>query len=192
MPRWLARLILFLSRWKIDPQIRKVNHRCVIIGVPHTSNFDFFIAIAVFRALEIPVRFTIKKEWMVFPVGGWLKKLGAIPIDRAPNTHGSRGHGYVDSMVSLLKADPKLVILITPEGTRAKRTEWKTGFYHVAAAANVPIGLGYLDYKNRIGGVGAWLSPSGNMDADMRKIMDFYRNAHPRHPENFSLDLRYS
>lgn len=192
MPKWFARLVLFLSGWKIDTQIRQVNHRCVILGVPHTSNFDFLIAMAVFRTLEIPVRFTIKKEWMIFPFRGWLKKLGAIPIDRTPLAPGSPRRGYVESMVALLSADPRLVILITPEGTRARRTEWKTGFYHVASSAGVPIGLGYLDYKNKIGGVGGWIMPSGNMDSDMRKVMDFYRDAHPRYPERFSLDLRYS
>ena len=81
--------------------------------------------------------------------------------------------------------------MITPEGTRARRTQWKTGFYYAALKAGVPICLGYLDYAKKEAGVGPALYPTGNLEADMRKIMDFYRNIKGKYPELFSLDERF-
>ncbi len=81
--------------------------------------------------------------------------------------------------------------MVTPEGTRKKVTKWKTGFYHVAVGAKVPIALGYLDYKNKIAGVGKIVYPTGDIQKDMQEITDFYRPIAPKHPELFSVDLDY-
>ena len=82
-------------------------------------------------------------------------------------------------------------MMVTPEGTRARREHWKSGFYHIAIAANVPIALSYLDYKKKTAGVGKILYPSGNIEQDMREIMQFYADVSPKYPELFSLDTRY-
>jgi 1-acyl-sn-glycerol-3-phosphate acyltransferase len=96
------------------------------------------------------------------------------------------------AMINLFDDDKDLVVLVTPEGTRSLRTKWKTGFYHVAVGANVPIGLGYLDYKNKKAGVGKLVYPSGDMHKDMKEIMDFYKNIPAKHPELFSIDTDYA
>jgi 1-acyl-sn-glycerol-3-phosphate acyltransferase len=82
-------------------------------------------------------------------------------------------------------------MLITPEGTRSLRTQWKTGFYHIAVAANVPIALGYCDYAKKEAGVAKLVYPSGDMKKDMREIMAFYKHIVPKNPANFSIDVNY-
>ena len=97
----------------------------------------------------------------------------------------------VDAIADLFDKYDKIAVVVTPEGTRALRTEWKTGFYYIAVKAKVPIALGYLDYKNKIAGVGKLVYPSGDMDKDLKEIMAFYKTIPPKHPEKFSVDLRY-
>jgi hypothetical protein len=94
-------------------------------------------------------------------------------------------------MIELFSQNKELAVMVTPEGTRSLRTKWKTGFYHVAVGAKVPIALGYLDYKNKEAGVGKIIWPSGDMAKDMREIMAFYQNIQGKHPEKFSIDLDY-
>ena len=90
-----------------------------------------------------------------------------------------------------VKEHPKLVMLVTPEATRAKREQWKTGFYHVAVNAGVPIALAYMDYAKKKTGVGKIVYPSGDMQKDMTEIMQFYAQIHAKFPEDFSVDQRY-
>jgi 1-acyl-sn-glycerol-3-phosphate acyltransferase len=97
----------------------------------------------------------------------------------------------VQAMADLFKTHPRLVMLVTPEGTRSLQTEWKSGFYHVAVTAGVPIALAYLDYTKKEAGVGKIVYPSGDIAKDMKEIMDFYQNIQGKHPENFSVDQRY-
>lgn len=82
-------------------------------------------------------------------------------------------------------------MLVTPEGSRSRRNEWKTGFYWVAMNAKVPIALGFLDYKKKIAGVGKMIYPQGNLEKDMKDIMAFYKTVTPRYPEKFSTDKNY-
>lgn len=184
--------IIFFSGWKVVwKDLRPVPEKCVVVAAPHTSNFDFVIARAAFEVLGIPVRFTIKKEWMGFPQGWLLGSLGAIAIDREPKNASGRVSN-VEAMAALFSANEKLAILVTPEGTRSLRTEWKTGFYFVAKSAGVPLVLGYLDYKKKEAGIGKILFPGDDMEADMREIMAFYAGVSARFPEKFATDLRYS
>jgi 1-acyl-sn-glycerol-3-phosphate acyltransferase len=173
---------------KSDPdEIRKY----VIVAAPHTSNWDFFLGMGALDVMKLPARFTIKKEWMFFPVGTFLRYLGAIFIDRSA-TRGMHHSSMVDVMVDILNTTTEdLAIVITPEATRSKRDKWRTGFYHVAKKAHVPILLGFIDYKNRECGVKEIVMPSDDMEADMRKIMAFYQSVNPRHVELFSIDKRY-
>ena len=166
--------------------------RSVIIASPHTSNWDFIFSRATFSLLDIPVRFTVKKEWLRFPFGGLMTAMGAIAIDRSPKTPGAERPSQTEAMITLFEQNKELAIMITPEGTRALRTKWKTGFYHLAVGAKVPIGLGYLDYKNKVAGVARLMYPSGDMEKDMKEIMAFYKNIQGKHPEKFSVDLDYA
>jgi 1-acyl-sn-glycerol-3-phosphate acyltransferase len=184
-------LILKMGGWKLDENFRNYNGSCVMLGVPHTSNWDAVYALAAFNAIGIPVKFTIKKEWLKFPLRKLWLSMGAIPIDRSPKLAGQERLSMTEAMINLFKEKQALVVLVTPEGTRSRREEWKTGFYHVAAGAGVPIGLGYLDYKNRIAGVSKFVTPSGDMAKDMHEIMDFYSKIQGKNPDNFSVDKRY-
>jgi 1-acyl-sn-glycerol-3-phosphate acyltransferase len=183
--------IIWVFGWKVDQQLKADFRRCVMIAAPHTSNWDFVIARAAFEVMEIPVRFTIKKEWTEGVLGWLLRSLGAIPIDRNPKNAREKGISYVDAMTQLFGQYHDLAVLITPEGTRSKQEEWKTGFYHVAKKAGVPIALGYLDFKTKTAGIGKVLFPGDDLEADMKSIMAFYQNIAPKYPENFSIDKRF-
>ena len=191
MLKAIAKLIFWLYGWKVDSNVPKEAWRCVMIAAPHTTNWDFVFARAAFEILGLPVRATVKKEFIRFPLKSLMLWLGAIPIDRSPKKPGEQRRSLTEAMVNLFEGKDHLAVMVTPEGTRSLRKEWKTGFYYVAKGAKVPIGLGYLDYKNKVAGVGGMIHPSGNMEADMQKIMAFYRNIPGKFPEKFSLDLRY-
>ncbi len=164
--------------------------KCIIIAAPHTSNWDFWYTMAAFAIYRLKIRFTVKKEWMRFPFSLIMKPLGGIAIDRTPRTKDSERPSFVDSMVELFDQNEELIIVITPEGTRSKRTKWKTGFYHVALGAGVPICLGYVDYAKKKAGIGKVIMPS-DYQSDMHAIMQFYKNVHPKFPENFSVDTDF-
>ena len=188
----LSRFIFFLFGWTLDDKLKADFTRCVMIAAPHTSNWDFVFARAAFFLLGIPIRYTVKDSWTKFPMSLLMNPLGAIGIDRSPRKPGEQRRSMTDAMIDLFKEKKELVVMVTPEGTRSKRTKWKTGFYYVAAGANVPIALGYLDYKNKVAGVGKIIYPSGDMNKDLREIMQFYKDIPPKHPEKFSIDMEYA
>ena len=159
--------------------------KAVMIAAPHTSYWDFLYARGAFFIMGIPVKITIKKEVVNAPVFGWFaRQLGAIAIDRKPKAGNLRQKlSMVDAMVSLLDNSDQLIMMVTPEGTRKYVKRWKTGFYRVAENAKVPIILGYLDYKNKIAGIGPVKWPTGDYDKDLKEIMDFYRDKQGKYPE---------
>lgn len=189
--RFISSLILKILGWHVASEASRIPSRCVMTAAPHTSNWDFIIARAAFFVMGIPVKFTIKKEWMRFPFNLILKPLGAIPIDRKPREKGSPRLSYTEAMVRLLKESDQLVVMVTPEGTRKAASQWKTGFYYTALGAGVPIVLGYLDYGKKEAGTGPVICPTGNVEEDMRAIMKFYAGIQPRHPDKFQPDARY-
>ncbi|MFT4970780.1 MAG: 1-acyl-sn-glycerol-3-phosphate acyltransferase [Chitinophagales bacterium] len=187
----LARLFMFLMGWKVNNNVPEGADRCVMIASPHTSNWDFPIAKSAYSMLKIPLRFTIKDSWFRFPFNLLFGRMGGIPINRRPRKEGEERPSTVQAMAELFKKHDRISVMVTPEGTRSYREEWKSGFYHVATMAKVPIALGYLDYKNKVAGVGKIIHPSGDMAADMKIIMEFYKDITPEHPEKFSIDKRY-
>ena len=187
----LFHALFWIKGWKINPIVPEGCDHCVMIAAPHTSNWDLVLAIAAFRELKIPLRFTIKKEWLRFPFKTLFEGLGAVAIDRSPKIKDQIRPSLVDEMASILSRQERVALLVTPEGTRKFNDHWKTGFYYVALKAKVPIGLGYLDYKKKIAGVGKMIYPSGDVERDMQVIMEFYHNITPCFPEKFSVDIRY-
>jgi 1-acyl-sn-glycerol-3-phosphate acyltransferase len=177
--------------WILDTSLQKNFKKAVLIAAPHTSNWDFVFAMAAFSMMGINVRFTIKKEWIKFPFKSFMESLGAIGIDRSAPKLGHAKRSTVDAMTELFNEHEELVVAVTPEGTRKINKHWKTGFYHVALNANVPILFGYLDYEKKIAGITGYIHPTGDMEADMKVIMDFYKNVKGKFPENFSPDVRY-
>ncbi len=191
MSKTLASRLLALSGWRIAPDYPAETERCVMIAAPHTSNWDIWYARLGFFVMGIPVRFTIKKEWMRFPFNLALGPLGGLGIDRSPRKADGSRPSYTEQMIELFEKHERLAVMVTPEGTRSKRSTWKTGFYYVALGAKVPICLGYLDYANKIAGVGPAIHPTGDIQADMHRILEFYSHIQGKHPEKFALDERY-
>jgi len=186
----LCKLTFRLTGWKTDghrpPQLKK----CIILAAPHTSNWDFWYSMATFAIYRLRIRFTVKKEWVKFPFGLLMKPLGAIAIDRQPRGSQNERPSFIDALTDLFNANDELIILITPEGTRGRTEKWKTGFYHIARAAKVPVLLGYVDYKKKLTGITGPIYLS-DYKTDMKKIMDFYQTIAPKFPEKFLTDISF-
>lgn len=193
MMYFLSSLFMKIMGWKMN--LHGLNpkefNRAVMLAVPHTSNWDLPIARAAFFLMGVPVRYTVKKEWMKFPAVLLAGPLGGIAIDRSPRKEGEERLSMTEAMIDLFEKHRELVVLVTPEGTRSYNDKWKTGFYYVALGAKVPIALGYLDYAKKEAGVGMVFTPSGNKEEDMQRIMDFYRDKTGKFPENFSTDKTF-
>lgn len=191
LPKLLARSTFAFTGWKFNNQMPTHVKQCVMIAAPHTSNWDALYTRTAFVLMGIPVKITIKDSYMRFPYGPVIRYLGGIGINRRPKKEGEERPSMVQLMADLFKEHDELVMLVTPEGTRSLRTKWKTGFYHIAVAANVPIALAYLDYEKKEAGVAKVLYPSGDMKKDMHEIMAFYKHIVPKHPQKFSIDQDY-
>ncbi|KKW80083.1 MULTISPECIES: 1-acyl-sn-glycerol-3-phosphate acyltransferase [Acinetobacter] len=187
----LAEKSLNLMGWELDNHWDLNVDQCVMIAAPHTSNWDALYARLALKALGVNVRLTIKDSYMKFPFGPFVRAMGGIGIDRSVKQEGQARPSMVQLMSDLFKTHPKLVMLVTPEGTRAKQEQWKTGFYHVATTAGVPIALAYMDYAKKKTGVGKIVYPTGDYEKDMVEIMSFYAEINAKFPEKFSVDQRY-
>ena len=183
---------LELMGWQIDNHWDLNIDQCVMIAAPHTSNWDALYARLALKALGVNVRITIKDSYMKFPFGPFVRAMGGIGIDRRPKAVGEERPSMVQLMTDLFKTHPKLVMLVTPEGTRSKQEKWKTGFYHVAINAGVPIALAYMDYEKKKTGIGKIIYPTGDYQKDMAEIMEFYGQINPKYPELFSVDTRFT
>lgn len=177
----LSKLILKLAGWKIASNFHDEIKRCVLVVAPHTSNWDFIVGRLVFNVLKLNVHFLIKKEAFVFPLGYFLKKWGGIPVER------SKKSNLVKQVAKQFEGKQEMVVVITPEGTRSPVKNWKKGFYHIAAQANVPIVLGYLDYKKKEVGLGTIIYPGNHFEDHAAEIKAFYADKTAKHPENFNL-----
>ena len=182
MFRLFAKTFLKIMGWKVATGFPSHIKKGVIVAAPHTSNWDLIFARVALYILKVPVKFTIKKEWLKTPAGPVLKYLGAIPIDRSPRKNEKR-ISKVEEMTEFLRNNDELFIIVTPEGTRSYNDKWRTGFYYVALNANVPFLLGYLDYKKKHAGVGPVIYPTGDIEADINVIKNFYKKITPKYPD---------
>lgn len=194
MLKIISRLILLAKGWTYNVEILKPIDKCVLIVAPHTSAWDMAIGKAIFVLAKIPAKIAVKKEAFFWPLNWLLRYLGAIPIDRTPKDGSKQRISLVDAMANSIKKEKKICMVITPEGSRGKRKQWKTGFYHIAVKANVPIALGYLDFDVKEGIVDKIFYPTGDMDKDMREIMDFYKDKTHlgKYPNRCVTDERWS
>ena len=144
------------------------NPKYVLIGAPHTSNWDFPLMLMVVLELRLQLFWMGKHTLFPFPFSGFVKWLGGIPINR------TKSQNVVYEIVDQFKNNDNFVVLVPPEGTRRKVSKWKTGFYHIANNAKVPILMGYVDAENKEAGFADFFYPTGDLENDMKEIRGFY------------------
>jgi 1-acyl-sn-glycerol-3-phosphate acyltransferase len=176
--RWISRLILGALGWRIEGRPPTMS-KYVLIAAPHTSNWDFPLTLMVCFSLEIKVYWMGKASLFPPILGCFPRWLGGIAVDR------SRQGNLVQSTVDAFNQSAELIVIVPPEGTRAKVTQWKTGFYHIAQGAGVPIALGFMDYAKKLAGIETLFHPSGDIGIDLPKIQAFYSGISGKNPQQF-------
>ena len=177
MKKWLAIQILRLLGWKIEGNRPQMQH-CVLIAAPHTSNWDFPMMLLFTTAFELKIRWMAKHSLFTPPLGFIMRALGGVPIIR------HRKNNMVTSMIEQFKKQDQLILVVPAEGTRSRAEHWKSGFYHIAHGAGVPVLLSYLDYSKKRGGFGPEVPTSGDIDADMEILRAFYAPMHGKFPNH--------
>lgn len=171
----LAKLLFRLTGWKTEGVIHQPA-RFVIIAAPHTSNWDAFIMLTAAYIFRVKLRWFIKEAAFFFPLGSLIRLFGGIPIDR-------RGrNNVVVQAVEQFQQSERLILAVPPEATRKHSLSWKTGFYHIARGAGVPIVLGYVDYRRKVAGLGPAFTPTGDIVADFKVFEAFYAGVTPKYP----------
>jgi 1-acyl-sn-glycerol-3-phosphate acyltransferase len=181
MKQKFAKFILKLFGWKVIIKLPPDGKKFVVMMAPHTSNWDFLIGWLGYMSIGVDAKHLVKKEAFVFPLGRILKAMGGLPVDRQSSNN------VVIQVGEMFKKSDSLFITITPEGSRSLRPTWKRGFYYIAEFAKVPIAFGFLDYKRKEGGIGGTLVPTGDYEADLKKIEAFYMDKGAKYPEKFNL-----
>jgi 1-acyl-sn-glycerol-3-phosphate acyltransferase len=175
MKKRFARWLLRITGWQLEG-VRPELDRYVLIAAPHTSNWDFPLMLAFAAAFDIKVTWMAKHSLFFPPMGWFLNAMGGMPIIRHENRN------VVDAMVASFKSASPLVLLVPAEGTREYTQYWKSGFYHIARQANVPIVPSFLDFSRKRGGFGPALELCGDMQTDMQYFRDFYTGMKGKFP----------
>jgi 1-acyl-sn-glycerol-3-phosphate acyltransferase len=164
----LCRRTFLACGWRVAGELPNVP-KLVAIAAPHSTNWDVVWGLLFIIGLRLQIRFIGKREAFVWPIGPLLRSFGGIPIDR------SAAHGVVDEMARQFATHDRLWFALAPEGTRKKVHKWKSGFWHIARAAGVPILPAYFHYPEKTIGFGPLIYPSDDLAADMAKIREFYK-----------------
>ncbi len=177
--RLISKFILKLLGWKTTKDM-PVEDKCIILAAPHTSMFDFLFGWLFYKSIGGKPFVMVKQELFFFPLGILIRWMGGIPVDRKP------GNRMIEKMAQEFKNRKQLHLAIAPEGTRSKVKQWKKGFLLIARRAEVPVYLGYADYKKKEVGIKGVFIPSDNSEEDIRNIRLQYKGITPRHPEKFA------
>ena len=164
---YFAKIMMRLAGWRVEGTLPDLP-KFVLIGAPHTSNWDFVLFLGVIFSLRANVRFMGKAELFRAPIGWFFRFCGGIPVDRKKST------GLVEQMVKACNESEKFILTIAPEGTRHHVTEWKRGFYHIAKSAGIPIVMAVVDGKHKTVHVGQVFQLTEDMEADMKSIQGFF------------------
>ena len=176
-------ILVNLLGWKITgvfPDVKK----SIIIFAPHTSYWDGFYGKLYFMNTKTNYKFLSKKEFFKFPMKYFFKAFGSIPV--------FENKEYVNQTAELFNNNKELHIILSPEGQLAKTRHWRKGFYYIAEKANVPIVVGYLDYKKKELGIKGVFTETNNVNTTMTEVSKMYKDVNARNPENFTTDKRFS
>ncbi|MFT5100660.1 MAG: 1-acyl-sn-glycerol-3-phosphate acyltransferase [Planctomycetaceae bacterium] len=176
---WLGKTIIRVSGWRVAGGVPK-SKSMLIIAAPHTSNWDLFFLLGAAYSFRLSIQWLVKDSLFLPIMGSTLSFLGGIPVDRSKNNN------LVTDLATRIQNSEGLALVVPPSGTRRYTEHWKSGFYRIALAANVPIVCGYLDYTRKEAGLGLSFHLTGNMTEDMDKIRAFYEPFVGKHPGNKS------
>ena len=179
----ISAFLLRLLGWKVEGSVAP-EPKCIIIGVPHTSSWDFVISYLFYASLGGKASIMVKKEFFFWPADWFVRKMGGVPIDR------SKGANVIRQAVHLFNTMDHLHLAMTPEGTRKRVVRWKAGFHSIAKLAGVPVYLGSFDWGRKVVTIGEKFEITEDAQADIRCMKDHYREKgiRGRFPENFTTE----
>ncbi len=172
--------ILKLFGWSVSVSVPDYP-KCIICVAPHTSNWDFIIGKLAYASVGRKTGFLMKESWFFWPLGCFFRAIGGVPVPRGKK----RGRSLTEVLVERYEISDRLVLAITPEGTRSRTSEWHTGFLRIAQQAKVPIVLGVIDFSLKKAMIEHTFQPTGDIEADMASIKKFYKPYKGKYPEKF-------
>ncbi|MCD4834328.1 MAG: 1-acyl-sn-glycerol-3-phosphate acyltransferase [Bacteroidales bacterium] len=179
----LSIYLLDLFGWEIKGKFPDIK-KSVVIFAPHTSYWDGLYGKLFLMQFDISYKFLSKKEFFKFPMRYFFKAFGSIPVYKSKE--------YINQIAELFNNNKELHIVLSPEGQLAKTTHWKKGFYYMAEKANVPIVVGYIDYKKKELGIKGVITENDNISTTITKINRMYKDVNAKYPENFATDKRFN
>lgn len=181
MKKIFANIIFKILGWKLVGKVPDDVKKYVLIAVPHTTNMDFYLAMPTMWSLGVPGKFLIKKEHTDAWYGFLIKFMGGLGVDRK-----NQSLDFVEQLKQIVADHDELAMLFTPEGTRKRVEKWKTGFYRVSMAVDIPIVLAYAEYRDKEVHLGHVFYPTGDFVKDFEYMEDFYKNITAAYPENYN------
>jgi 1-acyl-sn-glycerol-3-phosphate acyltransferase len=172
-----ARSLLERKGWKVVFEPLPAPKGLVVV-YPHTSNWDFIVGVLYKFAVGLPANWVGKDTLFRWPLGPLFERIGGIPVNRRERS------GFVQSLLEEFQRRESMWLALAPEGTRSPVDHWKSGFYRIAVAAGLPVGLGYIDYGTKTVGIDTYLTLSGDPEADMARLRHFYADKRGRIPGN--------
>ena len=179
MKKGVAHLVFGAAGWSFKGELPTAS-KTVFIAAPHTSNWDFVLLVLCAWHFDLHLQWLGKDTIFKKPFGGFMRALGGVPVDR------SSSHNLVDQLKAEYANADHMHLAIPPAGTRGYRDYWKSGFYHVAVGAEVPLVFGFLDYTRKEGGIGGVINLTGDVKADMDEVRKFYDQTGARFPDRKS------
>lgn len=176
-----AGLLLRMAGWTVDITVPDYK-KCIICVAPHTSNWDFILGKLAYASVGRKAGFLMKESWFFWPLGCFFRAIGGIAVPK------KRGSKLTDYIVDRFRSSVRMHLAVTPEGTRSRVTQWRTGFLRIAESADVPVVLGAIDAKNKTIIVRREFNVSGDVEADMKAIKDYYRQFEGLRPEKFTAE----
>ena len=178
----ISKFIFKLIGWKAICELDTAKvPKAVIVAAPHTTNWDFLYTILGTRVMGVKINFMIKDSFFFFPLNILMKTLGGIPVDR------SKKNSLVSQVVEKIDQGDINYLIISAEGTRSYTEKWKSGFYYIAQTANIPLHPGYIDYKEKVVGIGQEFVTSGQFDLDLQSLKEYFKKITPLYKHKSSI-----